>query len=79
MVSGIPDSNAHIPDFTGKRFRDFGIRIIFDWANHRETNDKQILFNRKQRKPLILNVFRDLSLEYYIFSKPLSRIPSGHQ
>lgn len=51
-----------IPNFTGKRFRDFGIRIIFDWPNHRETNDKQILSNRKQRKPLILNVFHDLSL-----------------
>ena len=53
MVSGILD-------FTGKKFPDFGIRITFDWAKYYETNDKQILSNRKQRKPLIMKVFHDL-------------------
>ena len=53
---------SRIPDFTGKKFPDFGIQVTFDGTNYCETNDKQIRSNRKQRKPLIMNVFHELSL-----------------
>ena len=53
---------SRIPDFSGKKFPDFGIRFTFDGSNYCETHNKQILSNGKQRKPLILNVFHDLSL-----------------